>query len=95
LPDRKKPISKKLSERRDRVMNMPESAGLNPMPERCVLTSCATSGSGDTRNDIEFAKFMVKDAGVATVPQQFFSDPAAGKTSSDSHFVRGRNAARR
>jgi aminotransferase len=37
-------------------------------------------GSWGYPNDVEFAKFLVKDIGVATVPgSSFFGDPRAGK----------------
>ena len=67
-------------QRRDRVMKMLEEADLNPMlPKGAYYIMCDISKWGYA-NDVEFARFMVKDVGVATVPgSSFFSDPAAGK----------------
>jgi len=67
-------------QRRDRLMKMLEEAGLNPMLPRgayYVMCDIAKWGYPD---DVEFARFLVKDIGVATVPgSSFFSDPASGK----------------
>jgi aspartate/methionine/tyrosine aminotransferase len=66
--------------RRDRVMNMLEGAGLNPMLPKGAYYIMCDIGKWGYPNDVEFAKFMVQDVGVATVPgSSFFSDPSAGK----------------
>ena len=66
--------------RRDRLMKMLEEADLNPMlPKGAYYIMCDIEKWGYP-NDIEFAKFLVRDIGVATVPgSSFFRDPAAGK----------------
>ena len=67
-------------QRRDRVMKMLDEAGLNPMLPKGAYYIMCDIGRWGYPNDVEFAKFMVKDIGVATVPgSSFFSDPAAGK----------------
>ena len=61
-------------------MKMLSEAGLNPMLPRGAYYIMCDIGSWGYPNDVEFARFMVKDVGVATVPgSSFFSDPAAGK----------------
>ena len=67
-------------QRRDRLMKMLEDAGLNPMlPKGAYYVMCDIANWGYP-NDVEFARFLVKDIGVATVPgSSFFSDPASGK----------------
>jgi aspartate/methionine/tyrosine aminotransferase len=67
-------------QRRDRVMKMLGDAGLNPMlPKGAYYIMCDIQKWGYP-NDVEFARFMVRDVGVATVPgSSFFSDPAAGR----------------
>jgi len=67
-------------QRRDRLMKMLTDAGLNPMLPKGAYYIMCDIGRWGYPNDVEFAKFMVKDVGVATVPgSSFFSDPAAGK----------------
>jgi aspartate/methionine/tyrosine aminotransferase len=66
--------------RRDRLMKMLQDAGLNPMLPKGAYYIMCDIGKWGYPNDVEFAKFLVKDIGVATVPgSSFFSDPAAGK----------------
>jgi aminotransferase len=66
--------------RRDRLMRMLEEAGLDPMIPRGAYYIMCDIGKWGYPNDVEFARFMVKEIGVATVPgSSFFSDPAAGK----------------
>jgi aminotransferase len=67
-------------QRRDRVMKMLNHAGLNPMlPKGAYYVMCDIGGWGYP-SDVEFARFLVRDVGVATVPgSSFFSHPAAGK----------------
>ena len=67
-------------QRRDRLMKMLSEAGLNPMlPKGAYYIKCDI-GSWGYPNDVEFARFMVQEVGVATVPgSSFFSSPAAGK----------------
>jgi aspartate/methionine/tyrosine aminotransferase len=66
--------------RRDRLMQMLGSAGLHPMLPKGAYYIMCDIGAWGYASDVEFARFMVKDIGVATVPgSSFFSDPAAGK----------------
>ena len=73
-------LAQHYQKRRDRLMQMLEDAGLNPMlPQGAYYIMCDI-GRWGYPNDVEFAKFMVKDIGVATVPgSSFFRDPKAGK----------------
>ena len=73
-------LAAQYQKRRDRVMKMLADAGLHPMlPKGAYYIMCDIKTWGYP-NDVEFARFMVKDIGVATVPgSSFFSDPAAGK----------------
>jgi aspartate/methionine/tyrosine aminotransferase len=67
-------------QRRDRVMKMLEQAGLNPMLPKGAYYIMCDIGNWGYPNDVEFARFLVKDIGVATVPgSSFFGDPRAGK----------------
>jgi aspartate/methionine/tyrosine aminotransferase len=67
-------------QRRDRLMKVLDEAGLNPMLPKGAYYIMCDIGKWGYPNDIEFAKFMVKEIGVATVPgSSFFSDPSAGK----------------
>jgi aspartate/methionine/tyrosine aminotransferase len=67
-------------QRRDRLMKMLEDAGLNPMLPKGAYYIMCDIGKWGYPNDVEFARFLVKDVGVATVPgSSFFSDPTAGK----------------
>ena len=73
-------LARHYQERRDRVMKMLDEAGLNPMLPKGAYYIMCDIGKWGYPNDVEFAKFMVKDVGVATVPgSSFFSDPKAGK----------------
>jgi aspartate/methionine/tyrosine aminotransferase len=67
-------------QRRDRLMNMLNEAGLNPMLPKGAYYIMCDIGSWGYPNDVEFARFLVRDIGVATVPgSSFFRHPAAGK----------------
>jgi aminotransferase len=67
-------------QRRDRLMNMLNQAGLNPMLPKGAYYVMCDIGNWGYPNDVEFARFLVRDVGVATVPgSSFFSHPAAGK----------------
>jgi aminotransferase len=67
-------------QRRDRLMRVLEEAGLNPLLPKGAYYIMCDIGKWGYPNDVEFAKFMVKEVGVATVPgSSFFSDPAGGK----------------
>jgi len=67
-------------QRRDRLMKMLSEAGLNPMLPKGAYYIMCDIGSWGYPNDVEFARFMVQEVGVATVPgSSFFSSPAAGK----------------
>jgi len=60
-------------------MKMLEEAGLIRCSEGRLLHHVRHRKVG-LSNDVEFARFMVKDVGVATVREAvFFSEPAAGK----------------
>jgi aspartate/methionine/tyrosine aminotransferase len=73
-------LARSYQQRRDRLMKMLESAGLNPMLPKGAYYIMCDIGKWGYPNDVEFARFLVKDIGVATVPgSSFFSDPAAGK----------------
>ena len=73
-------LAKQYQQRRDRVMNMLEDAGLNPLLPKGAYYIMCDIGNWGYPNDVEFARFLVKDIGVATVPgSSFFSDPASGK----------------
>jgi aspartate/methionine/tyrosine aminotransferase len=73
-------LAKRYQERRDRLMKMLIEAGLNPMLPKGAYYIMCDIGKWGYPNDVEFARFLVKDVGVATVPgSSFFSDPAAGK----------------
>ncbi len=66
--------------RRDRVMRMLDGAGLNPMLPKGAYYIMCDIGKWGYANDVEFAKFLVTEIGVATVPgSSFFRDPASGK----------------
>jgi aminotransferase len=67
-------------QRRDRLMKMLSEAGLNPMLPKGAYYIMCDIGKWGYPNDVEFAKFMVKEVGVATVPgSSFYGDPASGK----------------
>ncbi len=73
-------LAAQYQKRRDRVMKMLADAGLRPMLPKGAYYIMCDIGTWGYPNDVEFARFMVKDIGVATVPgSSFFSDPAAGK----------------
>jgi len=73
-------LAAQYQKRRDRVMKMLADAGLHPMLPKGAYYIMCDIGTWGYPNDVEFARFMVKDIGVATVPgSSFFSDPAAGK----------------
>ena len=61
-------------------MKMLAEAGLNPMLPKGAYYIMCDIGKWGYPNDVEFAKFMVKEVGVATVPgSSFYRDPAFGK----------------
>jgi aminotransferase len=73
-------LAKHYQQRRDRLMRVLNEAGLNPMLPKGAYYIMCDIGKWGYPNDVEFAKFMVKEIGVATVPgSSFFSDPSAGK----------------
>jgi aminotransferase len=67
--------------RRDRVLRMLEDAGFTcsvPRGAYYVMTDIARFGFPD---DVTFARHLVTDIGVATVPgSSFYADPASGRT---------------
>jgi len=73
-------LARHYQERRDRTMKMLTEAGLNPMLPKGAYYIMCDIGSWGYPNDLEFARFMVQEVGVATVPgSSFFNDPASGK----------------
>jgi len=73
-------LARNYQQRRDRLMKMLKDAALNPMLPKGAYYIMCDIGKWGYPNDVEFARFLVKDIGVATVPgSSFFSDPAAGK----------------
>lgn len=73
-------LAKHYTERRNRLMKMLDEAGLNPMLPKGAYYIMCDIGKWGYANDIEFARFMVKDVGVATVPgSSFFREPLSGK----------------
>src|SRR5437660_1463708 len=73
-------LARNYQQRRDRLMKMLKDAALNPMLPKGAYYIMCDIGKWGYPNHVEFARFLVKDIGVATVPgSSFFSDPAAGK----------------
>ncbi|HYR91654.1 MAG TPA: aminotransferase class I/II-fold pyridoxal phosphate-dependent enzyme [Terriglobia bacterium] len=73
-------LAKHYQQRRDRLMKMLTEAGLNPMLPKGAYYVMCDIGNWGYPNDVEFARFLVTDIGVATVPgSSFFKNPAAGK----------------
>src|SRR5262249_27972862 len=73
-------LAQRYQERRDRLMKMLGDAGLHPMLPKGAYYIMCDIGDWGYPNDVEFARFLVRDIGVATVPgSSFFSDPSAGK----------------
>jgi aminotransferase len=70
--------------RRDRLLNVLDTAGLEPfVPGGAYYIMCNIRPLRERHglpNDVEFTRFLVKDIGVAAVPaSSFFREPAAGK----------------
>jgi len=70
--------------RRDRLLSMLRNAGFAAfVPRGAYYIMCDIGSflkSGGFANDIEFCRFLVKEAGVAAVPgSSFFGDPVAGR----------------
>ena len=70
--------------RRDRLLGVLNSAGLNPfVPGGAYYIMCNIGPMRERQglaNDVEFTRFLVTDVGVAAVPgSSFFRDPASGK----------------
>jgi aminotransferase len=66
--------------RRDRTMKMLSEAGLHPMLPKGAYYIMCDIGRWGYPNDVEFARFLVQEIGVAAVPaSSFFRDPASGK----------------
>ncbi len=73
-------LAEHYQQRRDRLMKMLDEAGLNPLLPKGAYYIMCDIGHWGYPDDVEFARFLVKDIGVATVPgSSFFRDPAAGK----------------
>src|ERR1041385_1479601 len=67
-------------QRRDRLMAVLHQAGLNPMLPKGAYYIMCDIGHWGYPNDVDFARFLVRDIGVATVPgSSFFRNPTAGK----------------
>jgi aspartate/methionine/tyrosine aminotransferase len=67
-------------ERRDFTIEVLERAGLRPIkPRGAYYTMCDVSGLGFA-SDVDFARYLVEDIGVAVVPgSSFYSEPELGK----------------
>jgi aminotransferase len=66
--------------RRDRLLRVLQATGFNPIVPKGAYYIMCDIGSWGFPNDVEFARFLVKDVGVAAVPgSSFFRNPAAGK----------------
>jgi aspartate/methionine/tyrosine aminotransferase len=66
--------------RRDRMMKMLSESGLNPILPKGAYYIMCDIGRWGYPNDVEFARFMVQEIGVAAVPaSSFFRDPVSGK----------------
>jgi aspartate/methionine/tyrosine aminotransferase len=67
--------------RRDRLLSILRSAGFDcqaPKGAYYIMTDIADFGFAD---DVEFARYLVTDIGVAAVPgSSFYRDPASGRT---------------
>ena len=73
-------LAKHYQQRRDRLMKMLDDAGLNPMLPKGAYYIMCDIGHWGYPNDVEFARFLVSDIGVAPVPgSSFYRDAAAGK----------------
>ncbi|MFN8179303.1 MAG: aminotransferase class I/II-fold pyridoxal phosphate-dependent enzyme [bacterium] len=67
--------------RRDRLLAALEEAGLAPIRPRGAYYTMADFSALGFGDDHEFARFLVREVGVAAVPgSSFFADPAAGRT---------------
>ena len=66
--------------KRDRLMRVLTSAGFRPiLPKGSYYLMADVSGFGFA-DDLAFAKYLVKDVGVATVPgSSFYADPSLGR----------------
>ncbi|HEX5000679.1 MAG TPA: aminotransferase class I/II-fold pyridoxal phosphate-dependent enzyme [Terriglobia bacterium] len=66
--------------RRDRLLAMLRGAGFQAMTPRGAYYVMCDIASWGFPNDVEFARYLVREIGVAAVPgSSFFKDPAAGK----------------
>src|SRR5437867_5733436 len=69
-------LARHYQQRRDRLMKMLTEAGLNPMLPKGAYYIMCDIGKWGYPNDVEFARFLVTEIGVATVPgSSFFKDP--------------------
>jgi aminotransferase len=66
--------------KRDRLMRVLTGAGFKPiLPKGSYYLMADVSGFGFA-DDLAFAKYLVKDVGVATVPgSSFYDDPSLGR----------------
>src|SRR5437867_7612892 len=73
-------LATQYQQRRDRLMKVLAVAGLQPwLPKGAYYVMCDIAKWGYP-DDVEFARFLVLEIGVATVPgSSFFKDPVAGK----------------
>jgi aminotransferase len=73
-------LATRYQQRRDRTMQMLETAGLGPLlPQGAYYIMCDI-GAWGYASDVDFARFLVRDVGVAAVPgSSFFRDAVSGK----------------
>jgi aminotransferase len=67
-------------ERRDLLCGVLEKAGFGvSVPDGAYYVMCSTAGLDPARDDVAFARRLVTEIGVATVPgSSFYADPAQG-----------------
>jgi aminotransferase len=66
--------------RRDRLLAMLRAAGLQALTPRGAYYAICDIADWGFPNDVEFARHLVREVGVAAVPgSSFFRDPVAGK----------------
>jgi aminotransferase len=68
-------------QRRDLLCGALDKAGFSPMvPDGAYYVMCDTGGFDPAADDVAFARRLVTEAGVATVPgSSFYTDPVHGR----------------